>query len=221
VSQNPISDEELRNLLASLDPMSGIDVEPVTSPQARHRLEQIMQIDQNTNPADNAPADPSNVVSMRRHKARLILAAAASVAVVGLGTVVAGNLNGDTGSVNAPEATVLALKAPGGDPMMQMCLAFDVAALRTMPVALAGTVTSLADKTVTLDVDRWYKGGDAEQVTIALPPGDISPALIPGVDFVQGEQFLVTAAEGTVNGCGFSGPATAEMKKSFDEAFGG
>lgn len=72
-----------------------------------------------------------------------------------------------------------------------------------------------------LDVDRWYKGGNADQITIALPPGDISPALIPGVDFVQGKSFLVTAVEGTVVGCGFSGPAPPELTKICDEAFGG
>jgi hypothetical protein len=102
-----------------------------------------------------------------------------------------------------------------------MCMRLDAEALKPVPVALAGTVISLADKTVTLDVDRWYKGGDADRVTISLPPGDISPALIPGVDFVEGEKFLVAAFDNTVNGCGFSGPATPELTKLYDEAFAG
>ncbi len=161
---------------------------------------------------------PSVVPLAGRRKPRLILGIAASVAVLGLGSVVAVNLDGGS-PASAP--TTMALTAPGGDATMQMCMMLDAAALRPVPVALAGTVVEIADKTVTLDVDRWYKGGDAEQVTIALPPGDISPALIPGVDFVQGKSFLVSAAEGTVNGCGFSGPATPELTKIYDEAFAG
>jgi hypothetical protein len=206
------ADAELRRLLADLDPMSaGVPVEPVTSPHARHRLEQIMQ-------TVDPSSTPTVVPLSRRRGPRLILAAAASVAVLALGTTVAMNLGGDTAS----QPTTMALEAPGGDPtMIGMCMRLDAEALRPVPVALAGTVTSLSDKTVTLHVDRWYKGGDADEVTIALPPGDVSPALVPGVDFAQGKRFLVTATEGTVNGCGFSGPAEPELQKVFDEAFGG
>ena len=32
-----------------------------------------------------------------------------------------------------------------------------------MPVALAGTVTALEPGQVTLDVDRWYRGGTADR----------------------------------------------------------
>lgn len=202
-------DDQLRRMLSDLDPMSGVPVEPVTSPQARHRLEQIMQ-STHTEPE-------SNVVPLRR-RPRAILAAAASVAVLALGIGIGVS---QVGGSSDPAPTTMALKAPGGDPMMMSCLAFDPAALRTMQVAFGGTVTALDKSTVTIDVDRWFKGGDADRVTVALPPGDISPALIPGVDFVKGERFLVTAAEGTVNGCGFSGPATVDYEKSFNEAFGG
>jgi hypothetical protein len=57
-------------------------------------------------------------------------------------------------------------------------------------------------------------------VTIAQPDGQTSVAL-DGVSFEQGKRYLVAATEGTVNGCGFSGPATPELQKSYDEAFGG
>lgn len=200
-------DDELRRMLAGLDPMAGVPVEPVTSPQARHRLEQIMQ---STNTDDP-------VVTPLRRRPRTILAAAASIAVLALGIGVS---QVDNGTIDGPEPlTTLALKAPGGDPAMQMCLAFDAEGLRTMPVAFAGTPAAVGKETVTIDVDRWFKGGNADRVTIALPPGDISPALIPGVDFVKGQRFLVTATDGVVNGCGYSGPATADYEKTFNEAF--
>lgn len=213
-SESADSEEMLRAMLAGLDPMSArVPVDSPTSPRARHLLEQIMT---STPTTETAPI--AKVSFLRRP--RTFLAAAASVAVLALGTTVAVNAGGDGATLMPDNASTLALSAPGGDPTVMMsCLMFDVEGLRMMPVAFGGTVTDLTSTQVTVDVDKWFKGGDADRVTIALPPGNVSPALIPGVDFVKGERFLVTAAEGTVNGCGFSGPATADYEKSFTEAF--
>ncbi|MGQ0630290.1 MAG: hypothetical protein ACT4P1_04560 [Sporichthyaceae bacterium] len=214
-SESADSEQLLRAMLAGLDPMSArVPLDSPTSPRARHLLEQIMTSTPTTEPV------VAKVSFLRRP--RTFLAAAASVAVLALGTAVAVNAGGDGAPLTPENASTLALSAPGGDPTVIMsCLMFDVAGLRMMPVAFGGTVTDLTPDQVTVDVDRWFKGGDADRVTIALPPGNVSPALIPGVDFVKGERFLITAAEGTVNGCGFSGPATADYEKSFTEAFPG
>jgi hypothetical protein len=86
-------------------------------------------------------------------------------------------------------------------------------------VALAGTVTALEPGQVSLDVDRWYTGGSADRVTIAVPVNN--SAALDGVDFREGERYLLTATDGTVNGCGFSGPASAELESAYGAAFGG
>jgi hypothetical protein len=100
-------------------------------------------------------------------------------------------------------------------------------------MAFAGTVTAVSDRTVptlsdmtvTLRVDHWYKGGTADVVTLttltshALTP-TTSAGVEDGVEFVQGKRYLVTATNGTVNGCGFTGEATPELEKAFAEAFG-
>ena len=44
---------------------------------------------------------------------------------------------------------------------------------------------------------------------------------LDGVELVAGEEYLLTATDGVVNGCGFSGPSTPELEAAFDEAFGG
>ena len=44
-------------------------------------------------------------------------------------------------------------------------------------------------------------------------------ALIGGVTFEPGQQYLITATDGVVNYCGFSGPATPELQALFDQAF--
>jgi hypothetical protein len=56
-------------------------------------------------------------------------------------------------------------------------------------------------------------------VVLETTPG--MEALIGGIAFDVGQLYLITAADGTVNFCGYSGVATPEMTAAFDEAFGG
>jgi hypothetical protein len=151
----------------------------------------------------------------------LLASAAAAVLAVGIGAaVLAGTAGNDAHPPAGPAKppTTLALTVPGGV-SMSSCVPFDVSFLKDMPVALAGTVTAAEPGRVTLDVDHWYKGGDADQVTVAQPDPQSSVAL-DGVTFESGKRYLLTATNGTVNGCGFSGPASAELEKAYADAFG-
>ena len=122
-------------------------------------------------------------------------------------------MNGST-----EDPTTLALSVAPSD-VANSCIMFDVAYLAEMPVALAGTVTAIEPRRVTLEVDRWYRGGDADLVTIGVQ--DTNSVALDGVEFVEGERYLVTATNGVVNGCGFSGPATPELEQAFEQAFAG
>ena len=166
---------------------------------------------------DRAGVTPDSPI--RRSQPWFLAAAAAVVLVAAIG--VGGWWAGapDDPTVRALPAAPLALSVvPGG--VMTSCIPFDVAILADMPVAFAATATAVDGDSVILDVDRWYAGGSGESVTIAVPVGQTSAAL-DGVDFEQGEQYLLTATEGTVNGCGFSGPRTPELQKAFAKAFPG
>lgn len=44
-------------------------------------------------------------------------------------------------------------------------------------------------------------------------------ALIDGFEFEVGKQYLITAADGNVNYCGYSGIATPELTAAFSDAF--
>ena len=79
-------------------------------------------------------------------------------------------------------------------------------------------MTTVEGDTVTLDVDHWFKGGDAGQVILNAPQG--MEALIAGIPFETGGQYLITAYDGNVNYCGFSGPSTSEFRAYFEQAFG-
>ncbi len=218
-------DPELRAMLSALDPMSArVPVESHTSPRARHQLEQIMQNTDHGNEsfeAGSVATTPSNVRAFRG-RGKTWLAAAAAVAAIAIGTSVAVSSNGGGGGENVVAApTVLALQAAGGDPMMQMCMMFDVQQLKTAGVAFGGTVTSIGADKVTLDVDRWFKGTpQADEVTIGIPPGGDMVAL-DGVEFIQGNRYLISATDGVLGTCGYSGPASPEFEKSFEQAFPG
>jgi hypothetical protein len=109
------------------------------------------------------------------------------------------------------------LTAPQGDATAS-CVPFDVGTLAGMSPAFAGTVVELDDAVATLKVDRWYSGGDAERVAVTYTPG--MEALIGTPAFELDQRYLITAADGTVNGCGYSGPVTSELEAAFEEAFG-
>ncbi len=126
--------------------------------------------------------------------------------------------NNDGGDTQVAAGPPLELSLGDSD-LMSSCIMFDTTVLAGMSPAFAGTATVVDGETVTLSVDRWYTGGDASTVVLEGAAG--SPALIDGFEFVVGQQYLITAAEGNVNFCGYSGPATPELTAAFEAAFPG
>lgn len=209
--------DEMREQLGRLDPMhSGVSVESLATPSSRARLEKIM----NTPliEKEETTAQSRRAVAAARRPIWTIVAGVAAAAVVALGAAaVIDNSRGDNdGNVVAGPPLELSL---GEGSVISSCIVFDVAVLADMSPAFAGTVTSVEGDTVTLTVDRWYTGGDA--ATVALRGANGSPALIDGFEFQVGGQYLITAAEGNVNFCGYSGLATPELTAAFEAAFGG
>ena len=109
------------------------------------------------------------------------------------------------------------LSVGGGDAMMS-CLAFEPTILAEMPLAFEGTATTVDGDRVSLNVERWFKGGESAGVALVAPQG--LEALIGGVPFKMGGQYLISATDGQVNYCGFSGEATPELRAGFELAFG-
>jgi hypothetical protein len=207
-------DRELRARLARLDPAGDQPVDPVGSSRAAERMERAMQT------LEPLPTTPPRRSATRR------LAMAGGAALAAAAAVTAGVLvwGGDDpapmAGAPAGEPTTLELSLPRSD-VAASCLAFDEQFLAAMPVAFAGTVVTGSDDEVVLDVDRWFTGGDADRVRLDSPGGGAAVALGYGVEFAEGERYLVTAANGTVNGCGFTVPATPDMEAAFERAFTG
>jgi hypothetical protein len=190
-----MEDQELRKRIQGLDPVSDdVQTRAVDDGSSRQMLEGIMEqtVNSTSNPA-----------------IRYLLGAAA-VAVLVLGGLALFN--------SEPAGPPLALSL-GENDALASCIQVSPEVLAEAPLAFSGTVTTVAGETVTLEVDEWYVGGDAAVVELTAPAG--LEALIGTVDFVEGESYLISAYDYTVNYCGFSGPATPELQAVYDQAFPG
>ncbi len=170
---------------------------------------------------ESAQAVTTQTSRARRPRAYVLGAAAAAVVLAATagGFALRGiGGSGDDGGATVAAPTVTDLTV-GPEDTMSMCLAFSVEALAPMPVAFSGKVAGKSAEEILIDVDTWYRGGDTDQVRLTAPDMSLT-SLGSSVDFEDGSRYLVTATDGTVNYCGFSGPWTQEMADTFAAAFG-
>jgi hypothetical protein len=135
------------------------------------------------------------------------------VAAVAVGVIAVGSNNQE------PAASVPLELTAGESDALASCIMMTPEIIAESEVAFAGTATAVEGETVTLEVTKWYTGGDAATVIVTAPAG--FEALIGSVPFAEGGNFLVSATDGIVNYCGMSGEATAELQALYDAAFPG
>ncbi|MCZ7533768.1 MAG: hypothetical protein M5U23_10215 [Acidimicrobiia bacterium] len=138
-------------------------------------------------------------------------AAAVAAAIVAVSVIAVGP-KGEQPVASTP----LALTA-GESNTLASCIMMTPEIIAESEVAFAGIVTAIDGETVTLEVTKWYAGGDNATVIVTAPAG--FEALIGNVPFAEGGNFLVSATDGVVNYCGMSGEATAELQALYDAAF--
>ncbi len=198
--------DELRNRINRLDPMhSGVPTEPPTTPSSIRRMERVMST--STQQAPTRVPEPN--------KRWVPALATLAVVAVAVGAFMFSGAGGESQPVAGPPLQL----SLGDDNALASCIMFDVAILRDAQVAFEGTVTSVDGAQGTLSVDHWYKGGDAGEVILTGGSEDMV-SLIGAFPLEVGSSYLITATDGNVNFCGFSGPATPELRGYFDEAFG-
>lgn len=225
-----MNDDQLRDRIGRLDPLDDIDgvsIDPITSRAARSLLETVMTSPlTDDRPVPDHPTDEHHDSPARwsGNRGWLALAgAAAAVAVLAVGAVAMTGGSDDEPEVADPVVTqpdklsVLELSS-GNDDIMASCMPIDATIIAQNQLAFKGTVTMAEGAVVQLTVDEAYVGVDAQAVTLNSPEG--MEALIGGVAWEVGAQYLVSAWDGTVNYCGQTGPATPELQAIYDEAFG-
>jgi hypothetical protein len=199
--------DEMRERMARLDPMhSGVPTEPTTDESSRELLERIMSTPTKEKPVNDAASRRVWTIGVAA-VAALVLAIAGGLALTG----------GDDTPPLA-DAPPLELTA-GGEDVMASCIAFSPEDLeRVAEVAFEGTVTAVDGNTITMTVDTWFRGSEeASQVVLNAPQG--MEALIGGIPFEVGGQYLISAQDGTVNYCGFSDESTPDLRAGFEAAF--
>jgi hypothetical protein len=117
----------------------------------------------------------------------------------------------------APQAAqVMALQAPAAD-VAQECAAFDVAFLQRMPVAFQAEAVEVTDTSAVLNVDRWFRGGQDGVTTVRV--SKTGPEMSESVEMVQGKTYLVSARDGLISNCGYTGELAPDLLATFEEAF--
>ncbi|MEO6511963.1 MAG: hypothetical protein ABIO16_13275, partial [Nocardioides sp.] len=166
-----------------------------------------------------SPSPDQDTPVRRRSPLAWLVAAAAVLVIAGVGAfaVFSGDGSPSVPVAQDPAATVMELSAR--PPSTAKCLVVSPAALQQQQVAFDGTVASITDGLVTLDVGHWYLGGNADQVTVQAPAADLQ-ALVQAADFKIGERYLVSATDGSVSVCGFTAPYSADLAAMYEQAFG-
>lgn len=206
--------DELQRRIRLADPAGGPGAS--CGPSIHDLMEAAMQ-----STAPSGKGAPHAYGPARPRFPRWLPAAAASAALLvgGVAGVVALSQDAADGPSASPgPAATVELALPGSD-VMSSCIQYSVDVLAQMPVAFSGEVVTAGDGTVVLEVDRWYRGGDADRVALRNPTGSMTS--IDGVEFAEGGRYLVTASESdTVNGCGFTAEWSPGMAADFETAFG-
>jgi hypothetical protein len=205
--------DELEARLRRADPArAGAPVRPADAVEAEVLRRTIMTNDDEIVTATGAGAARP---PWRRQPVVLGAVGAAAAAAIVI-TVVATTADEDD-PPSAGEEPALTFELAPVDQLSQSCV--PVADIEPVAGAdaFAGTVVALEGRFVVLDATRWYTDGTAERVR--LRGADQSVAL-DGVDFVVGEDYLVTAADDVVQVCGVSGPASPELEALYDEWYG-
>ncbi|MDN4174640.1 hypothetical protein QWY28_16890 [Nocardioides sp. SOB77] len=211
-------DPRLRERLRAVDPAASL------APADPDRVARLLEATMSSTDHETETETETSGRTPRRAPFAWI-AAAAAVLVLG-GVAVAVTTTGDGDGERTPTAggggtdapAVLTLAAPAAQEARCMVPTADV--LAGQEVAFLGTVEEVADDTVVLAVDEQYAGTEADEVRVESPAEQMQ-LLVGAVDFRDGEQYLVSATDGRVTVCGFSGPATGELQTLYAEAFGG
>jgi len=216
-------DERLRALLRRGDPAGSL---PPADPAALSMLlEDIMSAD-----LDVRAAEPLATEPRRRTRATWLVAAAAVAVIAAGGAFAVAGLTGNDAKVPQADHSTSVAPVRAGAPLAGQttdlsvntntrCVAQPTAAmLAQYDQAFEGTVTSIQGDTVTLQASEVYNGQVGETVQVTAPPAGLDK-LLSQLKFQVGGTYLVSAYQGSVSMCGFSGPASGDLQQLFKEAF--
>lgn len=222
-----MTDDELHERLRASDAASHLT--PADPAWVALLLEDTMNADPSDgsteSSADQQPESRDTGTRNRSPLTWLVAAAAVLVAAVGVFILLDNDPEAEeTPSASAPSATesapptVTELAAPPAT--TGRCMVPSAELLARSQVAFSGTVESVGADVVAIVPDRFYAGEPTLRVEVRAPAEQLS-ALVGAVRFEEGRRYLVSANDGEVTACGFSGPASPDLAALYGEAFPG
>jgi hypothetical protein len=145
----------------------------------------------------------------------LVIAGAALFALLDREPDKSASRSGTPSGADVPEAVELVAEPPS-----ERCMLPNVDVLRQQELAFDGVVRSVAGGDATLVPTHFFAGDEAKVVVVRSPSGDLQ-ALLAAVDFREGQRYLVSASDGRVTLCGFSGPYSTDLAQLYAKAYGG
>lgn len=196
-----MNDVTMRQRLAELDPAADLP------PLGRQPLAGLL---------DRASADTGRPQVVRRRWWAVAGAATAATvaAVVLFAVVVPASQQGGAPALSTATLTTSDDRLASCAPLTEV--EFMAAGLRTSTLAVAGTVRSVDDARVVVDVRRTYRGAEVDRVVLDLPPVDAEDGVY-GLEV--GQPVLVAGADGRAFGCGLTGPVSTDLQAVYDTAF--
>ncbi|MXG90384.1 hypothetical protein [Nocardioides flavescens] len=223
------TDDELRALLRTADPARTLA--PADQAAVSELLEDIMSTDLDARP-DTAEATP------RRGRTTWLVAAAAATVIAGAAGLALSALDSGSdpapsagpsvessatapsadagGATNGATAGTTELTAPTTTP--GRCAAPSAPFIAAQQQAFEGTVTAIEGDRVTLQTSEVFTGEVGQTVVVDAPAAAMQ-SLIQSTQFEVGGTYLVSATDGQVAVCGFSGRADGELQGIYDQAF--
>jgi hypothetical protein len=144
-----------------------------------------------------------------------LVAAAAVVLIAAAGVFALANHDVKHAPSAQPSVTQLSVAPASG-----RCILANVGVLKAQTVAFRGTLTTLADGTATFAVSHWYRGGPTDVAKVVAPQSLLRP-LVESARFKVGDDYLVSAHDGQVTACGYSGPASGPLASLYSQAYAG
>jgi hypothetical protein len=208
-------DLELLARLREADPASSL--RPADPDRVVELLEAAMSQTVHESGSDSAtPARESRETGTHDRSPLTWLMAAAAVVLIAVAGVFGLAQRGHDSSSTAAQGTVTRL---GYAPPAGRCLTPQTGVLRQQAVAFRGTLVSLASGTATFDVAHWYAGAPTDTARVTAAPPRLAE-LVHAADLSIGGDYLISADDGNVTACGFSGPATPALRQLYARAFG-
>ena len=218
-------DPQLRALLGQADPAR--DLTPA-DPEGLARLLLHIQEDTMSHDLDTRTDLPQQATDLRRRGPLAWLVSAAAVAAIaGGGYAAFSSMQDNNGTVEQAgpgpsvadpvvEPDTITLQAATAVPAR--CAVPTPESLGSAEVAFAGTVTAIDGDVVTLSPTETFAGESAAEVEVVGLRPDLRD-LGAQPEFVVGGTYLVSATDGQVSACGFSGEATPQLEQLYDLAF--